>query len=449
MVRQQAEDCDAIVVGGNVAGMVVAYTLGQLGYSTKLLEKQPGLGGMDRSFTNRNGRIFDFGLHVLDALRSEVVTKLFRYVVDDDVHETERRRGIVLRNHMIPYNAVAGDWPEELRALLPDGDLIDELGEAPPTREALARYYGERFAGMVFDEVLASYPCETRQLDFGVDESQLLTNIYPWFFPRARRVAVTNDLSREYHDGKRAGQKEVFLYPKRGGFGGFAEGFERKLVNLGVEVLTDIPDLHFEMEPAKQRVSWVTAQGRQFRAPRVFWCGPVGVLCRLLSLPVPELKPDQFVLGSFEFSRPLDCSYHELIFGTPQHFINRMSFPGKISRTADNLVQLEFSYPRHAPGQFVTDESFWKNSWLASLRKLGIADDSNEPLDFDLKTVPLVYNCYGIEGRRMPEVEIGELHPESNLRPVLPSIRNININTRVPQFLEYLTAELTRPEAAR
>jgi len=449
MVQEQAENCDAIVVGGNVAGMVVAYLLGQLGYATKLLEKQPALGGMDRSFSNRNGRVFDFGLHVLDALRTEVVTKLFRYVVDDDVHETERRRGIVLRNHMIPYNAAPGDWPEELRALWPDGDLIDELGEAPPTRDALSRCYGERFAGMIFDEVLASYPSETRQLDFGVDESRLLTNIYPWFFPRARRVGVTKNLSRKYHDGKRAGGKEVFLYPRRGGFGAFAEGFRKKLVGLGVEVLTDIPDLHFEMEPAKQHVSWVTARGRRFRAPRVFWCAPVGILYRLLSIPVSELKPDQFVLGSFEFSRPLDCAYHELILGDPQHFINRMSFPGKIGRTTDNLVQLEFAYPRHAPGKFVTDESFWKDCWLASLRKLGIVHDTNELVDFDLKTVPLVYNCFGIEGREMPEVELGELHPESNLRPVLPSVRNININTRVPQFLEFLTAELTGPGTPR
>jgi hypothetical protein len=442
MAQHPTENCDAIVVGGNVAGLFVAYMLGQLGYSTKLLEKQPVLGGMDRSFTNRNGRSFDFGLHVLDSLRSDVVTKLFRHVVDNEVHETERRRGIVLRNHVIPYNAVAGDWPEELRELLPDHDLVDEVGDAKPTRRTLARYYGEGFADMIFDEVLASYPSETRQLEFGVEESQLITHIYPWFFPRARLAPVNSNLSRQYHDRKRAGAKEVFLYPRQGGFGGFAEGFRRKLHEIGVEVLTDIPDLHFEMQPAKQRVSRITAQGRQLYAPRVFWCAPGGILCRLLSIDVEDLKPDQFVLGSFEFSRPVDCDYHELILGDPQHLFNRMSFPGKIGRTEDNLCQLEFSYPRHAPGEFVTDERFWKEKWLASLRKMGIVDGANEPVDFDLKTVPLVYNCYGVEGKKQPDFEIGELHPESNLRPVLLSVNNININTRIPQFLRYLTDEL-------
>ena len=48
-----------------------------------------------------------------------------------------------------------------------------------------------------------------------------------------------------------------------------------------------------------------------------------------------------------------------------------------------------------------------------------------------------------IDGVPMPEVDFsGALPPDSNLRPVLPTIRKVNINTRLPQYLEFLAQDL-------
>ena len=171
MTADMIEQSDALVIGGNTAGVTVAYLLGQYGYKTRLLERSPYLGGIDRSFRNSNGRIFDHGLHVLEYMRSEFVTRLFSQAVNGEVNKVERRRGIVLRNHVIRYNAEPRDWPEELRAMLPDGELVDKLGTDRPTRENLAKFYGKPFADLIFDEALPSYPSDYRHCTLGVDES--------------------------------------------------------------------------------------------------------------------------------------------------------------------------------------------------------------------------------------------------------------------------------------
>lgn len=433
------EEFDALVVGGNIAGLALAYWLGQYGYRTALIEKAPRLGGIDGSFRNRNGRVFDFGLHALDYMRSELTSKLFEHVVDGRAHRIQRRRGIVLRNHLIDYNAPLAEWPAELRELLPEGELVDELGAEPPTREGLARYYGQAFADLIYDEALPSYPADTRHLAFGVEPWQLLSAIYPWFFPRARRQSVAINKSRSYQDRVRERLGDQMLYPDEGGFGTFAMGFRRKLENVGVEICAGLPDLQFEMDGST--VECVSFSGRRLHAPRVYWCAGPAPLCRVLDMPAPP-APDRFVLGSFEFAQPISCDFTELLAADPSHAINRISFPGKLALDRDDRVQIEFSHPGDSDAYGETAE-YWLETWLSSLRRLGIVGADNEVADFDLKPVTMLYNSFGVEGRPVSDVEVEfDVAAESNLRPVMPTLRKVNINTRIPMYLEYLAKDL-------
>ncbi|MBW2290976.1 MAG: NAD(P)-binding protein [Deltaproteobacteria bacterium] len=183
---EPTEHCDALVIGANLGGLTISYLLACWGYSVRTIERAPFIGGIDRSFRNRNGRIFDFGVHSLDYMRSGYTTRLMMQAIDNQVIKMERKRGIVLRSCVIPYNADKSEWPAELAAMLPEGELVDELGTARPTRQNLARYYGEEFTDFIFDETLASYPADSRHLAFGVEEWELMKNIYPWFFPQPR-----------------------------------------------------------------------------------------------------------------------------------------------------------------------------------------------------------------------------------------------------------------------
>ena len=438
---------DAIVIGSNLAGLVIAHALSSVGYRTVVADGSTEVGGMDRSFTNENGRVFDFGFHGLAYMRSELVTRLFVSVMDGAVRHLEHRRGIVLRGYTIPYNAAPERWPAEIAALLRRGPRIDDIGASLPTRERIAAVYGEGFAGLIFDEVLPSYPSEARHAVFGVDPAALLVNIYPWFFPRIERASAGINPSRLYQDSVREGRRESLLYPLAGGFGGFANGFRRLLEARGVEFWLD-PDFEVRWNAESQRVDWVGVGGRRARAPRVYWTRSPETLCELLGKPLPALDPDLFVLGSFEFDRPIRCEYTELIVGDPDHPVNRISFPGKLNGERDDLVQLEFAFPRAANG-YSTKANDWQGDWLRSLRRLGVIGPEHNVVAFDWKKVPLLYNAYGVEGQPMPEIDLGGLDPATNLRPVLPSLRKINLNTRVPDYLRFVLADLAeRPAEA-
>lgn len=436
-------ESDAIVVGGGIGGLVLAYLLSGYGYAVRLVEKSPWLGGFDRSFTNDHGKVFDLGMHALDHMRSEFTTKLFEEVVDGRAHLVEKKRGIVLRNHVIPYNARLEDWPAELREMLPEGGVVDDLGDRPPTRENLARIYGRRFVDLIFDEALASYPAEHRHLAFGVEEHRLASGLYPWYFPRVARTRADVNESRRYQDLVRETPKEYVLYPDEGGFGTFIDAFRQKLEARGVVLSVGAPDLTFDVDPETHECRSIQVNGERWTAPKVYWTAPAAVLCDLLGLPCHDTRPDRFVLTSFQFERPLDCDRLELILADPTHRINRISFPGKLNLGPDDQAQLEFAFPRDSELSELAPDA-WYESGLDSLRRLGIAQPDNEVVDFDHKTVLTFYNAFGIDGRPMPEVDLSELRPGSNVRPVVPTIRKVNINTRMPQFLRFLAEDLTR-----
>ncbi len=66
---------------------------------------------------------------------------------------------------------------------------------------------------------------------------------------------------------------------------------------------------------------------------------------------------------------------------------------------------------------------------------------NGEVLDFDCKLAPMLYNAYGVEGEPMPEFDF-PVSQDSNLRPVLLTPKKININTRLPEYLRFLSEDL-------
>lgn len=440
------ETVDAVVIGGSLRGLVTGYVLSTLGYRAVILERLPRLGGADSSFVTAGGTRFDHGLHVLDAGRSRLATRLFTHVVEGRVHEVPLRRGMVLRGMLMPYAPRRDQLPASLAALLPPGELIDDLGDALPSRARLSRIYGPAYADLIFDEVLPSYPSEDRHRHFGVEESRLLANIYPWYFPRARRAAVTGDESRRFHDLLRAGIEQRVLYPREGGFGGFADGFRRHLDPGRIELLTGVEDLHLEVRPGTRTVEWVAGAGRRFSADHYFWAGSWSSLCRLLGMPCQDVVTDRVMLGSFRLDRPALTEYHEILVGDPAHPINRISFPARFREAADPLLQVEFAVPQAAdwPG----DPEHWRESWLASLRRLGLLEAGHRVEEFDYRAFPLHFNGYGAEGAALRDADPGLLGSDTNVRPVVPSMANLNLNRYVPRAVTYVTSVMAALDLA-
>ncbi len=81
MPQPHSETVDAVVVGGNLSGLVTAYLLGHLGYRSVMLERSAQIGGANASFTTPDGSTFDLGMHVLDFMRSKLTSRLFSHVL--------------------------------------------------------------------------------------------------------------------------------------------------------------------------------------------------------------------------------------------------------------------------------------------------------------------------------------------------------------------------------
>lgn len=437
----RTEQLDAVVIGANIRGLVTAYVLGALGQKTVLLDKAKAIGGVDGSFVTPGGHTFDHGLHVLDYMRSGAATRLFSHVTEGRVKRTTLARAIVLRGHVMPYAPPPAEMPAALRELLPSDDLVDDLGSEPPTRERLSAVYGRPFTDMIFDEVLPSYRCEARHLEFGVDESRLLTNIYPWFFPRARRQKVAGDESRAFHDLLRSGVPQDVLYPLEGGFQGFSEGFVRHLDPRAVELVMDAGDVHVELEPGSHSARWVEASGRRFEASHYFFAGGWPRLCQLLDIPCQNPATDRMVLGSFVLSRPATSDFHEILVGDPDHPINRIYFPSSFRPGDEPLVQIEFTFPEAEDGSLEADG--WRDRWIDSMGRLGLIDASHRVEEYDFRTFVIHMNSFGMEGEALVDADPSLLRDDANIVPVVPSMANLNLNSHVPRTIRQVITRVS------
>ncbi len=439
MMKTSVESFDAVVIGANIRGLVTTYVLSQLGYRAVLVERGPRLGGADASFTLEDGSIFDHGMHVLDDMRSEVATRLFTKVAKGQVHRHLLSRGLVVRNQALPYAFTQEDLPDNMKSLLPAGELVDDIGDAEPTREALAACYGQAYTDLVFDEVLPSYPSEARHLSFGIDASKLLANIYPWFFPRARRPQSADE-SRAFHDKLREGIPQHILYPLEGGFGGFAQAFVDSYDGERIEVLKGAKDAQVVMEPGSHNVAYVEANGRRLTAPRYFWAGPWLRLCELLDMPWQQTATDKVVVGSFRFDQPITSEFDELLVGDPEHLVNRIHLPARFRGSDEPLLQIEFAFPIHGQERS-PDPDAWKEPWLDSLRRLGLIGASHKALQYNFKSFGMHFNAFGVEGEPLVDADPSVIK-QGNLHPVVPSLSNLNLNRHVPRTVRDVTAVL-------
>lgn len=435
-----SEKLDAVVIGANIRGLVATYVLSSLGYRAVLLEKAPFVGGVDGSFQTPDGSWFEYGMHVLDCDRSTIATKLFSHVVDGQVHRVKLNRGIVLRNQLMPYSPEPRDMPESLRKLLPSLELTDDIGDELPTRARLAECYGQAFTDLIFDETLPSLPAENRHRAFGVDEAELLTNIYPWFFPRADRRPKTGDESRLFHDRLRNNVDQFILYPREGGFGGFSNGFLKKFDSSTIEVITGAKDLEIEIDPGTHSIKRVSALGRQFTAEHYFWGAGWSQLCGLFDIPCQDTATDVVMIGSFRLNRQANSEFNEILLGDPSLRLNRVYFPGSFRESDEPLMQVDFAVPcAENPS---TDPDYWQHAWTKDLTTLGVLDGNHRVEMFDYKTNRMHFNSYGMEGEPLVDADVSLLQDDSNIRPLIPSMANLNLNSHVPRNIAYVSSVL-------
>lgn len=383
-----------LVIGAGLVGTITAWILARQGYNGVMLEKGDTPGGVNGSFRDALGNVFDHGRHVIDAHRNPFAANFFAASLGGRVRRFALETGLCLRGQLLPHAAPLEAWPEPLRSQI----RIDESAPkvAPgSSRAAFARAYGNWFADLMFTEMLDAFPTLRWRRDHGAPEEQLLDWIFPWFAPvsgvEARPDAgsekgVHSHESRSYHYSRRHAQppRAEVLYPLENGFGGWIEAMLAQCTGH-VELRGAIRDLRFDFDKTSLRLNSVCADGVEYTAERIFWCVPLPVLCRLLDWPLPAGVPQGDCLGSFAFRDPVNVAWHDILFADPRHLIKRVNFPERIAGKEDcRTLQVEFTMPA---GEHKLEPEEWRNRWLASLRETGIVAPDNEPLGFDFRHI--------------------------------------------------------------
>ena len=410
---------DVVFQGGNINSLVCATLAAELGFKTCILEKSRPFRGFNSSFA-LGDESFDFGYHALDYGRSVLATKVVEQALDGEFIIAELARAIFLKGHLIAYNESLANYPEVLRNLFP-ADLVNDIDSENPTRADIARVYGPEFSKWAFEEAIPSYRLLAEELALGVDEKYLIKNIFPWFFPRAKRVAERASEHFRFHDAKRGGEML---------------NLEKKAEKAGVSILTQ-----YDLEFAGKNIQSLKINGETCSFQHFFWTASVPELETKINAQLVESKPATMMMGSFVYDSDVLCDYHEILVAAPELHIDRVSFPGKMAGKRNNLVQVEFSFPT---GKIDHPENEWHRLWQNDLAKMGVIREGAEAKFSKVHKIPYQFGdqrdipSYGKKMKeRFRQLQTnfyltGHDSPNASISRVLP--------TTLREFIEIVSA---------
>lgn len=438
MSASSASTFDAVVVGGNLAGLFAALQLRQLGFSVCVVESSPHWGGWDRSIVNARGSRFDMGFHVVDHERSFVSTRVVSELLGEDAIVQRLERHMVLGGAELQYGSPPEQWPDNLQPLLRECTDLDAIDDGKVTLESLRKTYGKSFLDFVMNSIVPAHPTLVELRDCGVSPEHLLVNIYPWFFPNIDRVGERIGESSRYHDRMRRERSQQIIYPAEGGFAAITDRIRSRLVSAGVTMRLGVGPVEVALSSDGMRVEELRVEGQSVRTHLYVWSAGIGPIFKVLGIPAPAAIPVEYLLGSFEFDRPLGTTPHEVLCGDPELAINRMSFPRQLVRDRQNtLVQVEIAVPKR-PDQISDAE--WITRWSADLAKLGYLRAPNMVVAADVMRLPMAICLPGVEAAALEPVLQHFDAAESNLCLIARSFTPRNINQALPDTIARIAA---------
>ena len=366
-----------IIFGGGLSGLVTANICSHLGIDSMLVESSNSLGGGNRSIKDKEGNIFDSGYHALDYNRSFITTKFFEKILQNNYLKFKLKRGIIIEDHLIQYNEKIDKWPKELKVLFLK-KLQNDTIEGELNREKISRVFGKKFTDLSFENILRSYPSIKWSLENGGKEEDFFGLVYPWFFPKIKKINQRKSEWEIFHDKMRVNSDHFVLYPKNGGFVKFIEGIYKDIDKKYCKIIKNAKKIEYKIESKTNKFSSVKINGDTYVADTYFWCNSPISLCKILGIKVKEVKmgvPQQIVFGNFILTNEIKNKFHEILVGSKKHMINRISFPGKIANTNNKLIQLEYSFPMNISNY---NKKILKESWVNSLIKLKIITKKNQ-----------------------------------------------------------------------
>jgi protoporphyrinogen oxidase len=314
-----------IVLGAGITGLTLGLRLARAGRPVLVLEKEPEVGGLCRTF--RYGSFaFDIGPHRLFSSDPEI-SDFFLSVLNDAYIAVPR----VSRVRM---NGVTLDWPISFRSAtrMPARQLLGCLKDVLALRknrdknvQSLEDFILARYGRTIYEAFWEGYtekflgiPCRD------VDSS--------WGSLSVGRSVVDNKtqpvglLSLLGQCAISPSKHLQFLYP-RDGMDTYPRLCADMIQALGGEIAVD---QHVrEIRTDGSRIQSITVNDKVYDVDEIFWTGPLTELSELMGEPGPKLSYLSTVLYNIEVEGELEGEWQWIYFPDRNCIFSRVSRPCK------------------------------------------------------------------------------------------------------------------------
>lgn len=311
-----------VIVGGGVAGLVSAQLLQEAGAEVVVIERNPTLGGLARSF-RYDGFTFDCGPHRFHTENPNVKAYLDRMIQGDGTLFPRRSevyfRGKYYRWPLHPKNLVQLPVPLAARAGIDlavntfreyDIDNFEQyvLRQYGPTLyEHFFRGYSEKFLGI--------HPRETHPdwAKVGINRAIIDDKLQMQNLAQLVRSTLTQFNKVEI----------PFLYPTQG----MSQAWEKvsaRILAQGGRILSGVGA---RMEGRNGRIERVWAGEECFTPSVVIWTAPITLALRQLGLDTPNLPYLGLLLYNVCVEAEVPRDYQWCYYGEDDLVFNRISIP--------------------------------------------------------------------------------------------------------------------------
>lgn len=402
-----------VVVGAGAAGLTLAYHLCKAGLPVTVLEKEPEVGGLARSFHYDEWH-FDIGPHRFYSA-NPMVKKFLSEVLGDDFVEISRSSAVHYMGH---YH----EWPLRMGTLtkLPPTvavragiDLIRKAAKAvegPSFEDYVLRRYGrtlyetffrdytEKFLGVAASEThhnWAKIGVERATIDEKVSTASLTEIFKLMLMPKPAELN--------------------FWYPKRGGVHAFWQGCARRVQEIGGEVVTGVVPTRLDV--GARGIEHVEIAGRTIPCEQLIWSGPIPELSEMLGLAKADLSYRSHILYNILLKSPPRYDYQWCYYGAKDLVFSRISNPATFSPhtvpTGRGGLCVEITCQMGDP--LWDDPERVQRQVIADLERVRIIESEKQIEAIKIERVPFAYPIYHIDYPKKLQAARRELKAYRNL----------------------------------
>lgn len=317
------------VVGAGVSGLTSAYRLLDAGDEVVVLEKEPIVGGLCRSY-RYDGFTYDVGPHRLFSAR-DATQAYFLEILGD-------RHTVTSRDSLVRLKGKYLTWPLDLATVLRlplrdtlmcARDLLHPGRNGHGSFRNLEEYVVSRYGKTIYEifwqgytEKFLGLPCDRIDAAWGqisVGRSVVDRKAEPSTLAGLMRSCLV-----------RRPRPLTFLYPD-GGMDAFPRQAAERVQALGGAVLTGQDVSAFERRDGRIRA--VVANGTVHPVDRVVWTGRLPDVCRLAGVEPPAVNYLSTLLFNVAVNRTLRGRWQWIYYSDPDCLFSRVSRPSRFSET--------------------------------------------------------------------------------------------------------------------